>query len=483
MEHIVGTSREQLTLLPEALEDYVSVENPVRFVDAFVNNLDLKSLGFQKVEVAETGRPPYQPADLLKLYIYGYLNRIRSSRRLERETTRNLEVLWLLKKLSPDHKTISNFRKDNRTALRLVCRQFVLLCQDLELFGAELIAIDGSRFAAVNSNQRNFNPERLRFRVRRIEETIDRYLDTLQTNDEQEASLPHKMDRKQLQEKIDVLKKRAADCQRLLSTMEENGDLQVSLTDPDSRMMGNHGHRDVSYNVQTAVDSKHKLIVEHEVTNEPNDRTLLAPIAKRTKETLGVERLEVCADKGYWSGTQLKECEDANIVPYISEHATTAKRKSNIPAPEYAHTRFHYDKESNTYLCPQGQELRLSSKHWFRGQWRYSYRTTACKNCPARSLCTADKQGRAVHRSELDEVLQRARERVRLHPEKIAVRKTLSEHPFGTLKHAWNHGYFLTRGLEKVQAEMSLTVLAYNIKRVINIVGVSALLLRFANTP
>lgn len=475
MEHITGTPREQITLFPEAIEDYISQENPVRFIDALVDSLDLAALEFQKVELADTGRPPYEPGDLLKLYIYGYLNRIRSSRRLEQETHRNLEVMWLLKKLSPDHKTISDFRKDNTSAIRQVCRQFVLLCQKMDLFGGELLAIDGSKFTASNSNRRNFTKQRLKERIERIDTTVDEYLELLETNDRQETTIP-KHDQGTLREKIASLKERAQDYKQLLESMEQTGQTQVSLTDPDSRMMNDRRQRDVSYNVQTVVDDKHKLILDHLVTNEANERTLLSRMAKSAKEILGVKQLEVCADKGYWSGTEIQECDENNIITYIPEHASTGKRRSNIPTPEYAHTQFQYDKERDVYLCPQKQELKLTTQTWVHGRWRYEYRTSACKHCQLKSQCTTNKNGRYIYRSEFEEALQRARDRIRAHPEKIEQRKCLSEHPFGTIKHGWNHRYFLLRGLDKVRTEASLSVLAYNIRRVITILTVSTLI-------
>lgn len=474
MEHVPGTPRNQITLFPEAIEDYVADDNPVRFIDAFVDSLDLSTLGFQKAEVADTGRPPYHPGDLLKLYIYGYLNRVRSSRRLERETQRNLEVLWLLKKLTPDHKTISDFRKDNGQAIRAVCRQFVLLCQKLDLFGAELVAIDGSKFSASNANRRNFTKAKLHALIRKIDATVNGYLETLETTDREEAPMPQH-DAEALREKIASLKERSAEYHKLLNSLQEQGQTQVSLTDPDSRMMSDGGKRDVAYNVQIAVDDKHKLIVEHEVTNEANDRNLLAPIAKKAKEVLAVDQLEVCADKGYWSGTAIRECDENKIVTYIPEHGSTGTRKSNIPTPEYAHTHFQYDKERDVFICPQNQELRRYTRTWVHRRWRYEYRTAACVHCPVKSLCTADKSGRRIYRSEVEDALQRLRDRVAHHPDKVKQRQMLSEHPFGTLKHGWNQRYFLLRGLHKVRTEMSLSVLAYNMRRVMNILTVAVL--------
>ncbi|MBI4429444.1 MAG: IS1182 family transposase [Ignavibacteriales bacterium] len=475
MEHITGIPREQLTIFPEAIEDYIAEDNPVRFIDAFVHSLDLSTFGFQKADVADTGRPPYHPSDLLKLYIYGYLNRVRSSRRLERETQRNLEVMWLLKKLTPDHKTISDFRKDNGQAIRAVCCQFVLLCQRLDLFGAELVAIDGSKFSASNANRRNFTKAKLQVLIQKIDATVSGYLETLETADREEAPPLH-YDAQALREKIASLKERSAEYHKLLNSLKEQGETQVSLTDPDSRMMSDGGKRDVAYNVQLAVDNKHKLIVEHEVTNEPNDRTLLAPIAKKAKEVLAVDHLEVCADKGYWSGTAVRECEEHKIVTYIPEHGSTGTRKSNIPTPEYAHTQFHYDKERDMFICPQNQELARYTRTWVHGRWRYEYRTPACLRCPAKLLCTADKGGRRMYRSGVEDMLQRLRDRVARYPDKVKQRQMLSEHPFGTLKHGWNQRYFLLRGLHKVRTEMSLSVLAYNMRRAMNILSVAMLM-------
>lgn len=475
MNYITGTPREQIILFPEAIEDYITRENPVRFIDAFVDSLDLKTFGFQNVELAYTGRPPYQPGDLLRLYLYGYLNRIRSSRRLERESQRNLEVMWLLKKLTPDHWTISEFRKANPEALRAVCRQFVVLCQKMDLFGGELVAVDGSKFRASNSKKRNFTKKQLKERIERIAASVDEYLQSLETNDQQEPPLP-RLDAQTLQEKISTLQQRRQQYETLLQQLEDSGETQVSLTDPDARLMVSGGKAEVSYNVQTVVDQKHKLIVEHEVTNDINDRYQLAPMAQRAKETLAVQTLDVVADKGYATATEINKCEEQGIVPYVSMPDPTEKRKSNVPTPEYYHSQFRYDKERDVYICPQQQVLTLTHRTWRQRQWVSVYRTPACRQCPVKHQCTINKHGRTICRSEHEELMARLRERISQHPEKLAQRKSLSEHPFGTLKHGWHQGSFLLRGLTKVRAEASLSILAYNMRRAISVLGVPTLM-------
>jgi transposase len=322
MQHKTGTPRTQMTLMPEAIEDYIAQENPVRFIDALVDNLNLVQLGFLKAQVANTGRPPYQPGDLLKLFIYGYLNRIRSSRRLEQETIRNLEVRWLLRNIQPDHKTISDFRKDNRIALKSVTRQFVVLCQQLDLFGAELVAIDGSKFKASNSKQRLWTKAKLRERIQQIDMTIDEYLRLLETNDQQETVRPTKV-----QEKIDSLQHRMKQYTTLLEQLESTNTIQVALTDPDCRLMIGNGKINAAYNIQTAVDSKHKLIVAYEVTNDINDRYQLASMAQLAKNSLGVDMLAVVADKGYATGTELYQCEQLGITTYVPFTQATERHR------------------------------------------------------------------------------------------------------------------------------------------------------------
>jgi transposase len=471
MHHVTGTPREQTTLLPEAIEDFITAENPVRFIDSFVDKLDLRALGFDKIQLAQTGRPPYQPGDLMKLYIYGYLNRVRSSRRLERETARNLEVRWLLHNLQPDHKTISDFRKDNWKAIQAVTRQFVVLCQQLNLFGGELVAIDGSKFKASNSKKRNWTKARLRERIRRIDTSIEEYLELLEASDREQAPQPTK-----IKEKLASLEERMKQYQTLLDELESTGDNQVSQTDPDSRMMVGNGKADVGYNVQTAVDSKHKLIVAHDVTNDINDRYLLSPMAVQAKEALGVDTLAVVADKGYVTGTELHRCEQNSITAYVPLTQPTEQRRSGVPTPEYYHTRFQYDKERDCYVCPQQHELHRQYTAWVQKQWKSVYATASCRDCPVKTKCTINKNGRHIHRTQHEDLLERMRARIAQEPDKLKERQCLSEHPFGTIKHGWHQGYFLLRGLQKVRVEISLSVLAYNVRRVISILGVPTLI-------
>jgi len=471
MHHKTGTPRQQVTLLPEAIEDYIAQDNPVRFIDAFVDKLDLRSLGFNKTQLAETGRPPYQPSDLLKLFIYGYLNRVRSSRRLEQETARNLEVRWLLQNLQPDHKTISDFRKDNRTALQAVTRQFVILCQQLDLLGGDLVAIDGSKFKASNSKKRNWTKAKLRERIQRIDATIEEYMTLLETNDQQDRPRPTNV-----QEKIASLRQRMKQYKALLEGLDAAGTNQVSQTDPDSRLMVGNGKADVSYNVQTAVDSKHKLIVACEVTNDINDLYQLAPMAQRAKEALGVDTLTVVADKGYATGTELYTCEQNGITVYVPLTAPTEQRRSNVPTPEYYHAKFRYDKERDCYICPQQHELHRRWTVWLQRQLKTAYGSPACRGCPVKPQCSINKNGRFIYRTQHDDLIQQLRARLSAEPDKLKERQCLSEHPFGTIKHGWNQGYFLLRGLQNVRTEINLSVLAYNIRRVVNILGVPTLL-------
>jgi transposase len=370
MRHITGIPRQQLVLFPESLDEYISADNPVRFIDAFVDSLDLAAAGFTHTTLAETGRPPYAPGDLLKLYIYGYLNRIRSSRKLEQECQRNVEVMWLLGKLAPDHKTIADFRKDNRKAFKEVFKAFCLLCRELDLFGAELIAIDGSKFKAVNSSEliaidgskfkavnsskRNFTQTKVKKYLQELEQRIEAYLQELDELDQVEApDVPPQRSAEQLQAKIEQLKTRQSKYQGYLKRMEESGESQLSLTDPDSRSMPKSPKAPVAYNVQTAVDSKHHLIVAQDVTNDVTDRDQLSRMAVEAKETLGVEQIKAVADMGYAHGKELKACLEAGIEPYVARPNTSANAKLGLFGKE----QFVYEPDTDTYRCPAGQTL------------------------------------------------------------------------------------------------------------------------------
>jgi transposase len=468
MSYIRGADRSEVLLFPEALDDYIADDNPVRFIDAFVLSLNLAELGFARTTPAATGRPAYDPADLLKLYLYGYLNRVRSSRLLEREAGRNVEVMWLLSKLTPDFKTIADFRKDNLSAIKLVCRQFTLLCKRLNLFGGELVALDGSKFRAVNSRKQNFNPTKLARVIQSIEKRITAYLAEMEQQDAAEPSAV-KLSVEELQEKINQLKERRQFHKSLAAELKQSDRQEISLTDADSRLMSVGQGLDVCYNVQTAVDSRHKLIVHHEVTNLSDDHEHLAPVAVAAKQVLGVETVEVVADKGYYSGEEVKKCEDQGIVTYIPQPHVSPKLKKEL----FTKDDFRYDAATDTYTCPEGAQLthRFTTRERKGTRQRY-YRTTACKSCTARSRCTENKRGRTIKRLIDEAVLERMAERLRGSPEKMKLRGSLVEHPLGTMKRGMNQGYFLLKGLAKVGTEISLTILSYNIKRVLNIMGV-----------
>jgi transposase len=473
MDHIQGTDRDQLTLFPEALDEYISQENPVRFIEAYVVSLDLKQLGFRHAVLQETGRPPYHPGDLLKLYLYGYLNRVRSSRQLEREAQRNVEVMWLLRRLAPDFKTIADFRRHNRQAIRNVSREFTLFCRQLELFSGDLVAIDGSKFKAVNRRDRNFTRKQLKRAIQKLDEDIDRYLDEMDQADAEEPE-QKKLTAEELQEKIDEMKRRRAEAEKLEKKLDESGQSQISLTDPDSRMMPVSGGRrtDVCYNVQVSVDPKHKLIVDHEVTNAVTDRDLLSYMAKRVKDLLGVDDLEVLADKGYYHGKEVKACLEAGITPYIPKPETSASRKRGL----FTKGDFRYDPEQDCYWCPAGEKLTYRFQTTEKGRDIKYYASSACAQCAIKAQCTRSKDGRRITRWVDEGLLDEMERRVRGEPEKMKLRKSLAEHPFGTIKHHWDQAHFLTRKLPNVKVEMALTVLAYNIKRTIKIIGVQRMI-------
>ena len=457
-------------MLPESLDDYVSDTNPVRVVDVFVDELDLVSLGFESATPADTGRPAYHPAILLKLYIYGSLNRIQSSRRLERETQRNVELMWLTGRLMPDFKTIANFRKDNSKATRGVCRQFVVLCQQLGLFGENLVAIDGSKFKAVNNRDRNFTSAKLKRRMEEIESSINRYLTALDAADQEEPKSPQpKVVR--LEERIAKLKAQMKELQAIEIQLNESPDKQVSLTDPDARSMMTRGTGIVGYNVQTAVDTQHHLIVAHEVTNVGSDRDQLSAMAKQAQEAMASETLSVVADRGYFKSEEILACQDANIITYVPKPMTSAAKADG----RFNNDAFIYDAAKNEYTCPAGEALIWRFSSIEKGMKLHRYWSSKCQGCTLKLQCTPSKQ-RRVRRWEHEAVLEEMQNRLSNAPEMMRVRKRTVEHPFGTLKQWMGATHFLTRRLPGVSAEMSLNVLAYNLKRVMNILGTRGLI-------
>jgi transposase len=471
MAHIPGYDRSQMLLLPETVDDYVGPDNPVRFIEAFVDGLDLEAAGFARVEPKATGRPGYAPADLLKLYIYGYLNRIRSSRRLEAEAGRNLEVIWLLRHLQPDFKTIADFRRDNRNAFRQVFRAFVLLCRELDLFGRELIAVDGTRIKAVNNKDRNFTRASLTRFIAQADARLADYLGRLDQCDAEEGRVRGTRTA-HLAEKIAALRERRERHTALLAELERTGEDQISLTDPDSRAMAAHTRVAVGYNVQIAVDAKHKLLVEQQVTNQVVDMGLLTETATPAKELLGADGIAVVADSGYFKIEDIEACEEAGMTPYVPR----PQRGPAVRAGLFRKDEFRYDPASDSVLCPAGHRLEAYTSSVIRGLKKVNYvNKEACRDCPLRARCTKGRF-RTVSRFENEAVLDRMQERLAKRPDILDRRREVAEHPFGSIKQWMNQGAFLMRGLENVRGEFSLTALAYNLRRVLNLVGFKDLL-------
>jgi transposase len=471
MGYIRGEDRGQDQMLPPRIEEYVSENAPVRFIDAFVEQLDFGKLGFERAVAAETGRPGYSPADLLKLFAYGYLQRIRSSRRLEAEAGRNLEVNWLLKGLRPDFKTIADFRKDNRAAFKGVLRELNLLCRKLDLFGAELVAIDGAKFKAVNSEKRHYSDEKLKELLQRIDEKIEEYVTRMEREDEDSADVAPSPDTETLKAKIESLKKRKVRYEYFREELAAHKAKEISLTDPDSRGQRKVG---IGYNVQVAVDAKHDLIVEEKVVQHANDLEQLHPMAIGAKAALEVKSLEVVADAGYHSAAQLEACEKAELTTYVPA-PTTCSGKARGGKEVYPKEAFRYDAQNDCYHCPAGEQLPRTGEG-LKNETLYQYyqNCAACRRCDLRSECTTAPY-RKISRLGNAEVVERQAARVHARPEIVRQRKTIVEHVFGSLRN-WGHDTFLCRGLEMVRAEFSLSALTYNLRRALNIVGVKAIL-------
>lgn len=478
MGYIEGASREQVTMFPPTLDDYVGPAHLVRVIDLYVERQDLATLGFERSAPAPSGRPGYDPRLMLKLYLYGYLNRVRSSRRLEQEARRNVELLWLLGRLAPDFKTIADFRGDNGAAIRALCRAFSVFCVQQGLMAGELIAIDGAKFAGVNHKGRNFDAKKLAARRAALEKRIAAYLAQLDAADATEAAGPAAPDRAAIEAALEALTARRDELKVRARALRASGERQVSLTDPDARAMkSGGGGAVVGYNVQISVDAAHRLIVGFEVTNDGNDRNQLARQAKAAKDLLKVERLEVVADAGYAHAAQYAECETAGITPYVPDcagHSAAQHRR-------FGREHFVYDARHDQYRCPAGQTLTHASTPRRAGHRVRVYRTAACAGCRLRAQCTSDaRNGREITRVPNAEATEAMRERIKAYPDKLKQRKALVEHPFGTLKRTWGHGYFLLKRLPKVTTEMSLSVLCYNLRRVMNILGTEVLMQKLA---
>jgi transposase len=475
--YIEEADRGQLSLLPGSLDDWVDKDNPVRVIDAFVEALDLRGLGFETAEPLDIGRPGYHPSVHLKLYIYGYLYRVQSSRRLERECHRNLEVMWLLGRLAPDFKTIADFRKDNGPAIKRVCAQFVALCRRMGLLTKASVAIDGSKFKAVNNRDKNFTRAKVERRRTQLEQSVSRYLSQLDTADRQDPSETVELKKTHLKEKLEKLKSEMAKLEGIERQVEASPDKQISLTDPDSRSMATSGRGSgvVGYNVQTAVDTEHHLIVAHEVTNVGSDRSQLTNTATAAKEALGVDKLEAVADRGYFNGEEIKACDDAGITVTLPKPMTSGAKS----AGRFGKQDFVYLAEENAYRCPAGEKLIYHYTNEENGQRLHRYWTNACHTCALKAKCTEGNE-RRITRWEHEAVVEAVQKRLDENPDAMRTRRETVEHPFGTIKMRMGATHFLCKTLPKVATEMALCVLTYNFTRVLNIVGVETMMAAIA---
>lgn len=468
---ILGQDRNQSTLFPESLEEYIDEGNTVRVVDAYVDELDLLSTGFNRVRPEATGRPGYHPSVLLKLYIYGYLNRIQSSRRLEREAGRNVELMWLTGKLAPDFKTIADFRKDNGFAIQTACSQFIVLCRELGLFARTMVAIDGAKFKAVNAREKSYTRGKLTRRIGQIEQSIERYLQSLDATDLQDGDAADAKS-SQLKERILAMREKMAELVELKDDLTASHDKQISLTDPDARAMATSTKAGmVGYNVQTVVDTEHHMIVAHEVTNIVSDKLLLSRMTQQGQVAVGRKAIKVFADRGYFSGDEIMATEALGAIPYVPKPYTSNARKVG----RFGKHDFIYHPEDNSYQCPAGQKMSYRFTSVEKGKDMQVYWPDGCEVCSIKAKCTTGKQ-RRVKRWTNEDITDAMLKRLNALPEAMAIRRATVEHPFGTLKSWMGVTHFLTKRLKNVKTEMSLSVLAYNIRRMISMMGAKELI-------
>ena len=474
MQHITGIPRNQMCF--SSLEDTISSENPIRFIDAFVGALSLEALGFSVQTIKTEGRPSFDTKIFLKLYLYGYLNGLRSSRKLEKECVRNIELQWLLCAIVPNYHSISDFRKENPSGLKKLFKLFVTFLKDAYLSAGETIAIDGTKSRAHNSKKANFNQKKIDKHLAYIEERTQEYLDEIAKNDQQENTIVVS----KIQEKIERLKKNKIRYELLEGKLQASGEPQISTTDQDARALLVQGVVvEVSYNIQAAVDNKHNLVVATHTINR-NDRNALTAIALEAKENLAIETCTVLVDKGYHNGREITQCKDHNIVTIVA-HPDPGKSNENGTQPDYLVAKFKYDKQSDTYICPQGETLKTTGRWHKKTREKDSYqfkkyRTPACKTCPVKHLCTSRTGGREIDRSEYADAVEENNQRYQENPQLYRKRQEINEHIFGTIKRQWGYNHTNLTGLEKVNGEHSLIMLVYNIKRSINILGVPDLI-------
>jgi transposase len=477
-----GLDRKQGILLPPTMEEMVGADSPARVIDAFVDSLDMENLGFthtQRRPQGIAGRPSWEPAHMLKLYLYGYLNRIRTTRKLQNECKRNLELIWLLGGLQPKYRAIAYFRADNEKGIRRVFRQFVVMMKSWDLIGGELLGVDGSKLRAVNSKKNNFNPRKIERHLKYIDEKIDEYLKQLDEQDKQENKEKHI----KVQKCLDDLEIRKQKYQALEEQLKQNGDTQVSTTDPESRQLIIRGQvTEVAYNAQATVDDKHNLPIDYKALNT-NDSKILPTMAKRAKDILQGEEFDLLADKGYHDSEGLQKCKDMKVTTYVAP--AEYKHNKPVPTPGYSSKQFVYNTENDTYTCPQG-EILTTNGNWYKKQNRNStvmikrYRTKACRNCPARQYCTTAPldRGRWIERSQYQKAVEENDLRVKREKEKYRRRQAMVEHPFGVIKRQWGYDHVLVKGLGKVDAELGLIFAAYNLRRLMTIFGAKELIAR-----
>lgn len=475
MHYIKEHSREQLSMFPEVVEDYISSSAPVRFIDRYVDTLDLKELGFKHASLGKTGRPPYSPAVLLKLYIYGYVYQHRSSRQLERQTHCNIELMWLLGKLHPDFKTIADFRRENGKAIRSVVSRFRTLCKALGLYGKELIAIDGSFFKASNARSRHISQTSLDRDLVKLDEQITRYLSEMDKADQGEADEPlTEADLNEKLARLEVLQERQKHKQSQLDSLKKAGETQRCLSDADARLLKKGSKSMIGYNVQVAVDHKHHLIAGHDVTNAANDQGQLSPLAQEVKVALGVKEIKAVADAGYYVRKDLKQCSEMSITAYVKPTNSSSSKANG----RYSKQDFTYDVQRDEYVCPAEQVMDFVGTGRDRtGHIQRYYRSRSCDDCLLKAQClTPGVAYRRISRWEHEWIMEQNAERLKANPDMMRTRMSLAEHPFGTLKHWMGAEHFLTRGNEQVKTEMGLCVLAYNLKRAMKVLGVEEMI-------
>ena len=464
MKYIIGSDRKQTAIFPISMDMSIGKDNEVRIIDLYVDSLNIEDMGF-KIDHIDNGRPAYHPKDLLKLYIYGYLNSIRSSRKLEKETQRNIEVMWLLKGLSPDHNTISNFRRDNPKAIKKVFRSTVEIAKYFELIGGKLIAGDGTKLRAQNSKKNNYNQKKIDRHINYIDEKLQDYSEALSEADGDSA--------KQIEEKISKHKQQKQKYQSLEKQLKESGEKQISTSDPDSRQLIIRGTiTEVAYNIQSTVDAKNKIPIDYEVTNK-NDKRAMTSMVKQAIEIVDNTEFDAVFDKGYHTAEQLHNCHELGI----ETHVAIPSPASNAPNKKYNVSEFIYNNEDDTYSCPAGKILTTNGNWYVKKNYRVKqYKTNQCASCAVKSQCTRSKSQRLIERHEFAQALQRNRDALKNNPEIYPQRQAIVEHPFGTIKRPWGFDYIMTKkGIDRASADVGLIFIAYNMRRIINLIGIENL--------